>query len=120
MKYFKSVLIRKYAKASVVLFGVLLGVFIYSCDLGFRSIVFADEMKSGLTFKETSTEGNSECNLQLLEKTKKRVHHNFLVTFLAKESSIERKNTHSDEQAEFFNGIKQLRKVVVSRITGML
>jgi hypothetical protein len=124
MKHIETKKHRKFFKPFVVVFGVALGIFIYSCDMGFNQGIFDAGTQSNLQPIAIST---TELSTDLLissapgpEKPKVRIHHNFLVTWLDRESSHERKNIHSEAQAEFFSGIKQIHQLVTRQISVVL
>jgi hypothetical protein len=124
MKHFNTESHKKFFKPFVVIFGTALGIFIYSFNLGLNQGVFTAETKGELktlAISATDLPGDLSKSLaQSTNKSKGRIHHNFLVTWLDRESSHERKNIHSEAQAEFFSGIKQIHQLVTRQISVVL
>jgi hypothetical protein len=105
----------------IVLFGVSLGVFIFSFDTGMHLRSDQKELNPKLKSIEASASDVSLNKFVISEsKPKLKTQHNFLFTCLMLESGFERKNRDVQAHTDLLTNINQIRQVVVRYIPGIL
>ena len=117
-----------YTKSSTHLLKNLLIVIGICISLIAISFLNSRNSSSDLILTKASTElKNTEENLAVSTYTsgvaenssKVKTHHNFIVSYLLQDTSVERNTRNSPAQADLSSSLKQIHKIIISQPLGL-
>jgi hypothetical protein len=115
---------RKQLRFIILMLGVSVSVFAITsnCNKISASGRALEEVKVQLISNDNSSESTAIMSETTVNDTKPKykIHHNFIVSYLFQESSIERVNKNPNGQSPFVSNLKQMHQVIIKHTLGKM